>query len=265
MMDFLRAYRLMLTTSLKTSLQYKFSFGVNMVSVALVSLADFITTAAILLRFKSVGGWRLAEVALLYGLTTGALGLFRVLGREISEFDDYLVNGEFDSLLIRPWDPLFQLLARKVDIPRLGTPVQGIVVAAVAAIALVRQGGLAPGGALLLPLLLVNGMLVFAGISVMTATFGFWTTRVDELQAITIYAPQTAAQYPLGIFPGWLRGLLLSLLPVGLANYLPLTWLLGKGGAWWLLPVSMAGTALYLWAVWRFWRFGVTKYTSTGS
>lgn len=265
MKDFFRAYKLMAVTSLKSTMQYKFSFLMSSANLALVSLADFIATAVILLRFKSVGGWSLYDVALLYGISSGALGMFRVLGREVHEFDEYLVNGQFDSLLIRPWDPLFQLLVRRFDVMRLGAPAQGLAVAILATAALVKHGLLSPLRALLVPVLFVNATFVYAGISVMTATIGFWTTRVDELQAITLYAPQTAAQYPLGIFPGWLRGLLYSILPVALTNYLPLTWLLGKGGQWWIIPVSFAGTALYLYAAWRFWRFGVTRYTSTGS
>lgn len=265
MSEFLRAYCLLVATSLKSAMQYRFSFVATVIGTGLISLVDFLMLAAILLRFKSVGGWTVYEVALLYGMSSAALGLFRTCGSQIHDFDAYLVNGELDGLLTRPWDPLFFLLARKFDAGRLGQPVQALVVTALATVHLVRRGALSPLGAAAVPLFIVNGTLVYAGISIATATIGFWTTRIDDLQPITIYAPSTAAEYPLGVFPTWLRGLLYTILPVALTNYLPLSCLLGKGVPWYVLLLCPAATGVYLALVWRFWRYGLRKYSSTGS
>jgi len=265
MKEFLRAYCLLVATSLRSAMQYRFSFVATTVGSGLIGLVDFLMLAAVLLRFKAIDGWNVYEVALLYGTSAAALGLFRTLGSQIYEFDAYLVNGELDSLLVRPWDPLFLLLARKFDAGRIGQPMHALIVTVLAAVHLVRSGALSPLAAALIPLCIVNGTLVYAGISIATATVGFWTTRIDDLQTITIYAPSTAAEYPLSILPGWLRGLLHTILPVALTNYLPLLYLLGKGAPWYILPVCLAATGFYLVLVWRFWQYGLRKYNSTGS
>lgn len=265
MREFIRAYRILAATSLKSALQYRFSFIANFFGVGAYMVADFLVLAAIIIRFGTIGGWNPWEVAVLYGMTSSALGLFRAIGSEIHDFDKYLVNGELDALLTRPWDPLFVLLTRRLDVNRLGAPAQGLAVAAIGVVHLVGAGAISLFDAALIPLFILNGVLVYAGISVATATIGFWTTRIDDLQPVTIYAPSTAASYPLVIFPGWLRGLLTTLLPVALTNYIPLTCLLHKGAPWYVLPGSVAAAAVFLWLVWRFWRIGLKHYNSTGS
>ena len=70
-------------------------------------------------------------------------------------------------------------------------------------------------------------------IGLATATLGFWTTRIEELQVLTEDAARTAAQYPLTLYPKWMSTLLLSAIPVGFVNYIPSLYLLrGEGGAW---------------------------------
>ncbi|MGE5561570.1 MAG: ABC transporter permease [Chloroflexota bacterium] len=265
MKEFFRAYRILAVTSIKSALQYRFSFIANILGLGALAVVDFLLIAAIILRFKTIGGWDPWEVAVLYGMSSSALGLFRVVGSEIHEFDNYLVAGEFDALLTRPWDPLFVLLTRKIDINRLGAPLQGIIITGIGVAHLVATGELTPLAAALIPLFVINGFLIYTGISVATATLGFWTTRIDDLQPVTIYAPSNAAMYPLTIFPGWLRGILTSLLPVALTNYVPLLYLLGKGASWIVLPGSLIATWLFLWLVRRFWLVGLRHYNSTGS
>lgn len=265
MREFARAYRILAATSLKSAMQYRFSFIANFFGLGALGFADFVVLAAVIIRFKTIGGWSPWEVAVLYGMSSCALGLFRVIGSEIHDFDKYLVNGELDALLTRPWDPLFVLLSKKVDVNRLGAPTQGLIVAGIGVVHLTGTGAISPLDAALIPLFIINGFLIYSGISVATATIGFWTTRVDDLQPVTIYAPSTAAMYPLTIFPGWLRGLLTSLLPVALTNYIPLTYLLRKGAPWYVLPGSVGATWVFLWLVWRFWRIGLRRYNSTGS
>ncbi|MNP59835.1 hypothetical protein D3C76_1548630 [compost metagenome] len=62
-----------------------------------------------------------------------------------------------------------------------------------------------------------------------------------------------------------MSGILLTVIPVGFVNYIPSLYLLrGQGGAWVLAAIA-AVAALCLAASLRFWKYGITKYQSTGS
>jgi len=120
-------YLRLLSASLRARLQYKWDFVVSGLFYALLSAVDFLTVAAIMYRFPRVGGWGFAEIALLAGLSGTSFGLFRVLCAELWTFEKYLVTGEFDSLLTRPWPTLMSLLARNFDLGRVGAMLQGVL------------------------------------------------------------------------------------------------------------------------------------------
>jgi len=59
--------------------------------------------------------------------------------------------------------------------------------------------------------------------------------------------------------------MLLIVIPVGFVNYVPALFIIrGELGAWVLAAVA-AVAMICLVASMRFWRFGITKYQSTGS
>jgi ABC-2 type transport system permease protein len=109
------------------------------------------------------------------------------------------------------------------------------------------------------------GAVILFSIGLATATVGFWTMRINELQNVTEDASRNAALYPLDVFPGWLKTFLLTVIPVGFVNYVPALYTVrGEGGPW-LLAATGAFALLFVAASLLFWRYGVTKYQSTGS
>lgn len=113
--------------------------------------------------------------------------------------------------------------------------------------------------------IIVTGAVILFSIGLATATFGFWTTRITELQNLTEDAARTAAQYPLTLYPKWMSSILLIVVPVGLVNYVPSLYILrGELGAW-VLPALAGAALLCLILSLKFWQFGLTKYQSTGS
>lgn len=260
-----RVLWLLVRAGLRERMQYRFSFAVSGVIRAISIAIDFALVAVILYRFQFVAGWDIYEVALLYGPASAAHGLFRMIASEVEAFETYLISGSFDSVLIRPWPTLFTLLVRKMDFNRLGITAQGLLICAVGAGRLVARGQLQVCRLPYVALLPAFGALVLMAICTLTAALGFWLVRTDELQIFTMYAPLTASYYPLSIYPGWLRGLLYTMLPMAFINYIPVLYLLGKGGGPWALAASPAVAAAAALAAYRFWLFAERHYHSTGS
>ncbi len=51
----------------------------------------------------------------------------------------------------------------------------------------------------------VVGSLVWMALVTAVATLGFFTTRIDDLQPLVLYGPQTASTFPLTVYPAGLR------------------------------------------------------------
>jgi len=261
----LQLYGRLAAASLRAKMQYKLDFLMNTLFYATLTVADFLMLAAIMLRFREVGGWNIYEVGLLYGMSWIAVSLCRTFAPELHNFDQYIVHGEFDRLLVRPWPTLFTLLARNFEPHRLGAGIQGGVVLAVCAHRLTQKGALDSFGLAYVIAASFFGALIPFGLSLITATLAFWLVRTGELQTFTMHAPVTASQYPLTVYPRWLKALLTGVLPVGFINFVPVQRLLGKGGSDWSLIISPAAAIAFSIAACAFWRVGERRYQSTGS
>lgn len=247
--------------SLRAQMEYKLDFIVSNILRSLLAVVDFLLVAVILVRFEAIDGWSIYQVGLLFGTASLAMALYRSLAAAVHNFESVLINGEFDSLLIRPLPTLLTLMTRKIELRWFGHILQALAVIIICSL----QLSLPPKAwfFLLLMPLWATGMLL--AISLATITLGFWLTRIDELLIFSLYAPNYAASYPLSIFPNWLKSVFFTVLPIAYINYVPLLYLLSKGGEWWwlLLPPLVSTAALIL--AYRFWLFGQSRYHSTGS
>jgi ABC-2 type transport system permease protein len=261
----IRLYWKLVSASIRAQMEYKASFLANLFLYGALTSMDFLLVAAILLKFDDIQGWNLYEVGYLYAMATMVQSIYRTIANEIHAFEKYTVHGELDQLLIRPVSPLFILLTRQVNLNQLGGLLQGALILIISLIGLGRTGGNWEAALIYLPVGLLLGTIVVFSIALVTATTAIWIGRISELQAFTMYAPLTAASFPIHIYPEWLRGILYSILPVAFIAYVPSLFLFDKGGEilYLFLPplVSIAALAASL----SFWQYGLKHYHSTGT
>ena len=63
-------YLKLIGARIRAQMQYKVSFWMDLVGFGLITGMEFAVIAILFGRFHSIGGWSIAEVALLYGLTS---------------------------------------------------------------------------------------------------------------------------------------------------------------------------------------------------
>lgn len=257
-------YKILIRTSIRSRMQYKFNFVLGAILAALIQISEFLMVALVLHKFGAIKGWSLHEVGYLFAIMTLSKTLYRTFGNEVHHLEKYLVGGELDQLLTRPMPVLLALLPQNFRL-MVGEVLQGGFILCWSLSGMMNSGQI---GWTVIPLslfVIVTGAIILFSIGLATATIGFWTTRIEDLQVITEDAARTAAQYPLTLYPKWMSSLLLIVIPVGFVNYIPALYLLrGEGGAW-VLALIAAIALLCLAASLRFWAFGMTKYQSTGS
>ncbi|WP_144701361.1 ABC transporter permease [Fictibacillus phosphorivorans] len=258
-------YLKLLSGSLRSRMQYKMNFLVSSLSYGLIMAVDFVLLAAILQRFDDIKGWNLYEVGLLYGISSVAITLYRVFCVEVHNFERYMVEGEFDSLLIRPVSPLSLLLTKNIDLSRIGGTIQGVLILVISIIGLKLNNVELFLLLIYLPVTIFSGLVICFSLGLITATIAFWTQRIKDFQTFTLYAPFNAANYPMNIYPGWLKIIFFTVIPVGFMNYTPILFLLNKGGDLWNLALPPLVSIIFLFISLRFWKFGIRHYHSTGS
>jgi ABC-2 type transport system permease protein len=200
-----------------------------------------------------------------YDPTSTVADAYRLLGEELDRFENYIVRGDFDSVLIRPWPSLFVLLSRNLDLTRVTWVIQGAAVGWISAGPLLARGTLTWAGVLQLVLASIWTACMYMAVGIATSSAAFKIVRIEELQVFTQNAPGTAVLYPLEIYPGWLRFVLLTVIPLGVGNYIPVRYILGKGGTWWNLALPPIVAVLSLYVSVLLWHAGEARYHSTGS
>ncbi|GAB6929205.1 ABC transporter permease [Paenibacillus sp. JCM 10914] len=257
-------YALLIRTSIKSRMQYKFNFILASFLAALIQISEFLMVAIVLYKFGAIQGWSMYEIAYLFAVMTLSKTIYRTLADEVHHLEKYLVNGELDQLLTRPMPVLLALLPQKFRI-MLGEVLQGGFLLWWSLHGMMSTAQVGWSAVPQSFFIIGTGAVILFSIGLATATFGFWTTRIGELQNLTEDAARTAAQYPLTLYPKWMSSILLIVIPVGLVNYVPSLYILrGELGVW-VLPALAGAAALCLLLSLKFWQFGLTKYQSTGS
>jgi ABC-2 type transport system permease protein len=262
-MNGMTLYFRLLRASVRSRMQYRANFLFTTAVAALISISEFLMVAVVLLRFGHVRDWNVYEIGYLYAVIILAKTIYRTFSSDVHHIENYLVSGDLDKLMVRPVPVLFALMTQNVRLLP-GELVQGTAVLAVSLGAMIRSGQIEVWAIPLTIYSILTGAVILFGIGLATATVGFWTTQVDDLQTFTEDAARNAAQYPLLLYPNWLQGILFTLLPVGFVNYLPALYLLKHELGLWVFAASGAVAVIVLGLALAFWRVGISRYQSTG-
>ncbi|GGT40639.1 transporter [Streptomyces atratus] len=262
-----RAYGLIATMWLRSTMAYRASFAMTAFGNFAVTAFDFV---AILLMFQHVdalGGYTLAEIALLYGASGTAFGLADLVMGSMDRLGRRVRDGTLDTLLVRPVPVLAQVAADRFALRRMGRITQGALVLGYALVTL--DIGWTPLKVAMIPLMLLSGAAIFAAVFVAGAAFQFVAQDASEVQNSFTYGGNTLLQYPPSIFSKDLVRGVTFVVPLAFVNWLPALYVLGRdyplGLPDWVafLPPVVAGLCWLLAGL--AWRSGLRAYRSTGS
>ena len=262
----LSLYIKLISARIRSQMQYKVSFWLELIGFAFTTALEFAIIAILFSQFPSVAGWNVAEVAVLYGLSSTALGLAEMFGRGFdAPFERMIQRGEFDVVLIRPQGSFFQILSSEFQLRRLGRSFQGIVVLGFALSHLSIDWTIAT--VFLLPLTIIAGSLIYLGLMVMGATLCFWTIKTPEVMNIFTFGGDLLMSYPVSIYSQWIRGFFLFIIPLVFVNYPAALVVLNKPDPHGLAPelawIAPVIAIMFLSVARVFWSMGVSKYTSS--
>jgi ABC-2 type transport system permease protein len=265
--DYWRLYRTLAGAYVRSRLQYRWSFWLGIFVTVITDLVPLMLIGIVFTRFPTIRGWHWRDIALIYGLDQLAFGLVRCFSRQLDNFDQYIVSGDFDSILIRPLPPLFHLIAARFEIVEIGRLTAGVVVLCLAARAAGVSLTFANVGIALAAA--VGGAMILFSFILMVAAVSFWQTRSGKLQDLVQASGRAFADYPLTIYPSGIRWLLTFILPLALITYYPAQRLLGRNETGALLPLlsraAVPAGLLLLALAGLVWRAGLRHYQSTGS
>src|SRR5580658_6504304 len=131
-MNGLALYGRYVMASIRMQLAYPGSFAMLTLGSFMATIIEFIGVWALFRRFGQVGGWRLGDVALFYGLVSVTFSIADAVTRGFDVFGSVFVKtGAFDRLLLRPRSTTLQLMGYELRLTRVGRLAQGLGVFAI--------------------------------------------------------------------------------------------------------------------------------------
>ncbi|WP_103502915.1 MULTISPECIES: ABC transporter permease [Streptomyces] len=255
---------------IRAALAYRASFLLAVLGSFLASGLDFVAIMIMFSHIEVLGGFTVAEVALLYGATSTSLGLTELLVGNVSRVGARVRDGTMDTLLVRPVPVFLQLAADRFALRRLGRVTQGLLVLAWALYALgpVRAAW-SPAQWALLVIMVLSGTAIYGALYALGGAFQFWAQDAAEVQNCFTYGGNTMLQYPPTVFAAELVRGVTFVVPLAFVNWVPASRLLDResplGLPGWvdftspLVAAAACGVAALV------WRIAVNSYRSTGS
>lgn len=246
----------------RSIMQYKVSFFMTAFGQFLVAFTGFISIAFMFDRFHEVQGFQYSEVLLCFSVVLMAFSLSETFFRGFDAFPSMISNGEFDRILVRPRNEIFQVLCSKLELTRLSRVLQAAITLCWAIPA--SNIDWTPSKVAVLVLMIVGGIANFSGLFLIYAAISFFTLEGLEFMNIFTDGGREFGRYPYSVYGRSVLKFFTFVIPSACFQYYPFTYLIGRTNQIWaaLTPLYCF---VFLIPCWMLWRFGVRHYRSTGS
>ena len=210
-----------------------------------------------------LAGWTLPEEAFLYGFSLIPFGIFNVLSLNLYDFgNNYIIEGKFDRVMLRPVSTLFQVLFEQFRIESLQEVATGIFCIWWSSSRLHIDWTAVK--LLLLFFWIVCAAVIYVSVFLLLTTVSFWFE-----DRIGVHPPVwnviAFGRWPLSIYSGAVQFFLCWIIPFGLASFYPSVRFLGRRTAPQYLAFVPVVAVTFLILSIAMWNFGTRHYSSTGS
>jgi len=247
----------------KVQLGYRGDFIVSLITSFAATIFGLAFVIVLFRKAPQLAGWTLPEELFLYGFSLIPYGAFNILAGNLYNFgNDYIIEGKFDRILLRPISSLFQILFETFRIEAVQNIATGLfcmwwgarrlhVVWTFEKLAFLLFFG-------------ICASVIYLSIFLILTTASFWFE-----DRIGIHPPVwnviAFGRYPLSIYSGAVQFVLCWIIPFGLASFYPSVRLLGRAVVPEYAAFVPVVAAVFLAIAISLWNFGTRHYSSTGS
>jgi ABC-2 type transport system permease protein len=247
----------------KVRLSYRADFLLGLATSVAATVLAFGFVFVLFTRIPRLSGWSFEEMLFLYGFSLVPYGLFNVISLNLYDFgNNYIIEGKFDRVLLRPVSSLFQVVFEAFRVESLHEVALGLLAITWASQRMRLEWSALDAG--LLVFFGLCGATIYFAVFLMLVSVSFW---VEDRIGIAppVWNLIAFGRYPLSIYSAGIQFLLSWIIPFGFATFYPTARLLRRAefnSYAWLVPVVAAAFLALSFLVWN---RGVRNYASTGS
>ena len=258
----MRLALLFLRIGVQNEMQYRANFFIQLVQSAAVTGSGLVVLALVYSHTPDLNGWTHPQLIAVMGVFTMMLGIIGfVIEPNMARLNDDVRQGTLDLILTKPADAQLLVSVREFRVWSLTDVLVGIVVLVYGLIQLGDSIG--PAAWAGFAVTLVAGTIMIYCFWLLLSAGVFWFVRMEMVQEM-FTGLSRAGQYPVGIYPAWLRYGLTYVAPLAFAITVPVEALTGR--LTWVRLVTTLGFLVVLATVTRVvWRAGIRRYSGASA
>jgi len=266
-MDIVPIYCKYVCMFFKSRGEYVTSFFAGIIANFYCYLITFIIFWIFVQKFKSIGGWGFSELSILYGLNLLTYAIAGTLcWYTVYRLEQIVINGGLDKFLLRPIGIIPQLMCEGFGYTFIGQIVVTIMflVCAIGKISF----KITFLKIIYLVLALVGGVMLQSGAMIIVGSLSFWILRSTGIGQIFYYDIRGFINYPLNIYPTYIKIIVSSIFPWAFINYYPSIILLNKTENIFDLLLGIVSPVvgfLFLRIALFIFKIGLKRYESSGN
>lgn len=213
-MRFLSLYAAEASASVRMSFADKGNFALQVGGMILNDVVFLSLWALFFAGFRSVGGWGMADVALLLGLTMSIVGYAGVFAGGYRDMANTILRGDLDALLTQPKGIIARMLARDSIATAWGDALVGALILVFFARLEVTD----------LPLVVVAigaGATIYVSASIAFASMAFWVSGARTFARDLTDFMLLFSSYPGSVHEGVVKIAAYTILPAGFVVLAP--------------------------------------------
>lgn len=263
MKRYFKLYIKFLQQYIKSIMAYRADFILGLVGFILVQSVGVIFISLIFTAIPNLSGWSFYEILFIYGFAQIPRGIDHVFTDQLWIFSwKTIAQGEFDRYLVRPLNPLFQVIVEKFQPDGFGEIVIGTMLLIISWSRLAIEVTFEK--IIVLIFLIICATLIYTAIKLAVTSITFWV-KFAQSYMFMVYQLSTFVKYPINIYPNWIKTILTFVIPFAFTGYYPGAYLLGRGSLFQGVIMTFMISIISIFIAYRIWLIGISRYESTGS
>lgn len=256
-------YKIFLVQYMKAQMQSKADFIVGFFSFFLNQILGIVFLYLVFEQIPDLNGWSFYQLVFIYGYAQIPRGIDHFFTNYLWIFTRKTVKeGLFDRYLLRPVNPLFQILVEQCCPDGIGEFLVGVVLVVYAAMNL--NITITAVGIFWFVVSIIFGALIYMSVKLFLATNTFFF--MDAYQLLFLgYNFSDFVKYPLGIYNKPIRFTLSYVIPFGFTAFIPASYFLQAGTLQHTIMTEIIVAIISFLIAYQYFCFGCNKYESAGN
>lgn len=113
--------------NISSAMEYRVSFLIQSIGMIINNSAFIFFWWILFNNVNTIGGYGFKDVMMLWALSSTSFGICFVIFGNINQITRMILNGELDTYLLQPKDPLINIICSKTIVSAWGDTLYGII------------------------------------------------------------------------------------------------------------------------------------------